>query len=146
MFSSETHSSSPCINLTSHLHYSLVLTFTPTSTSSQTEPGESVIFQPVLQAYSTRHSWILTAHISLGNLEYHWKLFRRQITRTQQFLRSLEQHPSASTQLLATLQLELSNIQDTYKSNEATIILAVNLLNSNQLQPITRCKRSLLPF
>ena len=133
-------------NLTSHLHYSLVLTFTPTSTSSQTEPGETVIFQPVLQVYPTRHSWIITAHISLGNLEHHWKLFRRQITRTQQFLRSLEQHPSASTQLLTTLQLELSNIQDIYKSNEATIISAINLLNSNQPQPITRCKRSLLPF
>ena len=104
-----------------------------------------MIFQPVLQAYPTRHSWIVTTHISLGNLECHWKLFRRQITRTQQFLRSLEQHPSASMQLLATLQLELSNIQDIYKSNEATIISAVNLLNSNQLQPITRHKRSLLP-
>ena len=33
--------------------------------SSQTEPGESVIFQLVLQAYPTRHSWIVTAHVSL---------------------------------------------------------------------------------
>ena len=139
-------SSSACINLTSHIHYSLVLTFSPTSTSSQTAPGESVIFQPVLQAYPTRHSWIITAHISLGNLECHWKLFKRQTIRTQQFLRSLEQYPSASTQLLTTLQLELTNIQDIYKSNEATIVSAINLLNSNQLQPITRCKRSLLPF
>ena len=105
-----------------------------------------MIFQPVLQVYPTRHSWIVTAHISLGNLECHWKLFKRQTIRTQQFLRSLEQYPSASTQLLTTLQLELTNIQDIYKSNEATIISAVNLLNSNQLQPITRCKRSLLPF
>ena len=141
-----THPSFSCINLASHLHYSLVLTFTPTSTSSQTEPGESVIFQPVLQAYPTRHSWIITTHISLGNFECHWKLFSRQITWTQWFLRSLEQHPSASTQLPTTLQLELSNIQDIYKSNEATILSAINLLNSNQLQPITRCKRSLLPF
>ena len=140
------HSSSSCINLTSHLHYSLILMFSPASTSSQTEPGESVIFQPVLQAYPTRHSWIITAHISLGNLEYHWKLFKRQTIRTQQFLRSLEQYPSASMQLLTTLQLELTNIQDIYKSNEATIISAINLLNSNQPQPITRCKRSLLPF
>ena len=37
--------------------------------SSQMELGELVIFQPVLQAYPTRHSWIITAHISLGNLE-----------------------------------------------------------------------------
>ena len=105
-----------------------------------------MIFQPVLQAYPTRHSWIITAHISLGNLECHWKLFKRQLTRTQQFLRSLEQHLSASTQLLTTLQLELSNIQDIYTSSESTITSAINLINSNQPQPITHCKRSLLPF
>ena len=99
-----------------------------------------------LQAYPTRHSWIITAHISLGNLECHWKLFNRQLTRTQQFLRSLDQHPSAPTQLLTTLQLELSNIQDIYKSSETTITSAINLLNSNQLQTNTQCKRSLLPF
>ena len=95
--------------------------------SSQTEPGESVIFQLVLQAYPTQHSWIVTAHISIGNLEHHWKLFKRQITRAQQFLRSLEQHPSASTQLLTTLQLELSNIQDIYKSSETTITSVIQL-------------------
>ena len=110
------------------------------------EPRESVIFQPVLQAYPTRHSWIITAHVSLGNLEHHWKLFSRQLTRTQQFLRSLDQHPSAPTQLLTTLQLELSNMQDMYKSSETTITSAINLLNSNQLQTKTQCKWSLLPF
>ena len=105
-----------------------------------------MIFQPVLQAYPTRHSWIVTAHISLGNLEQHWKLFKRQLTRTQQFLRSLEQHPSASPQLLTILQLELSNIQDIYKSSKISITSAINLLNSNQQQTTTRCKRCLLPF
>ena len=110
------------------------------------KPGESVIFQPVLQAYPTRHSWIITVHVSLGNLECHWKLFNRQLTRTQQFLRSLDQHPSAPTQLLTTLQLELSNIQGIYKFSETTITSAINLLNSNQLQTSTQCKRSLLPF
>ena len=134
------------ISLVSHLRYSLVLIFTPVMNTSQMEPGESVIFQPVLQAYPTRHSWIVTAHISLGNLEWHWKLFKRQLTRTQQFLRSLEQHPLASPQLLTTLQLELSNIQDIYKSNKISITSAINLLNSNQPQITTRCKRSLLPF
>ena len=98
--------------------------------SSQMEPRELVIFQPVLQAYPPRHFWIITAHISLGNFECHWKLFNRQLTRTQQFLRSLDQHPSAPTQLLTTLQLELSNIQDIYKSRETTITSATNLLNS----------------
>ena len=64
----------------------------------------------------------------------------------QQFLRSLDQHPSAPTQLLTTLQLELSNIQDIYKSSETTITSAIKLLNSNQLQTRVQCRRSLLPF
>ena len=114
--------------------------------SSQTDLVELVIFQPILQAYPTRHSWIITAHILLGNLECHWKLFTRQLTRTQQFLRSLDQHLSAPTQLLSTLQLELSNIQEIYSSGESTIISAIKLLQSNQPQTHIHCRRSLLPF
>ena len=101
--------------------------------SSQTDLGELVIFQPILQAYPNRLSWIITAHISLGNLDCHWKLFNRQIAKTQQLLRSLDQHPSAPTQLLSTLQLELSNIQDIYNSGE-TITSAMKLLQSNPPQ------------
>ena len=114
--------------------------------SSQTDPGESVLFQPVLQAYPTQHSWIINAHISLGNLECHWKLFNQQLTRTQQFLRSLDHHPSTPTQLLSTLHLELSNIQDIYNSGESTVTSAIKLLQSNQPQTHTHGKRSLLPF
>ena len=114
--------------------------------SSQMDLGELVIFQPVLQAYPTRHSWIITAHILLGNLECHWKLFTRQLTRTQQFLRSLDGHPSAPTQLLSTLQLELSNIQDIYNSGESTVTSAIKLLQSNQPQIHICHRRSLLPF
>ena len=114
--------------------------------SSQMELGELVIFQPVLQAYPTRHSWIITAHVSLGNLEQHWKLFTRQLTRTQQFLRSLDQHPSVPTQLLTTLQLELSNIQDIYKSSETPITSAFQLLNSNQLQTQANAGGAYSPF
>ena len=141
-----THSSSYNIIINYHLHYSLVLTLTPTMNLSQPELEELVIFQPVVQAYPTRHSWIITTHVSLGSLEHQWKLFTRQLTRTQQFLRSLDQHPSAQGQLLSTLQLELSNIQDIYKSGESTITSAIQLLNSNQLQKHAQCRRSLLPF
>ena len=114
--------------------------------SSQTDHGELVIFQPVLQAYPTRHSWITTAHILLGNLECHWRLFNRQLAKTQQFIRSLDQHPSAPTQLLSMLQLELSNIQDIYHSGETTITSAIKLLQTNQPQTHIHCRRSLLPF
>ena len=64
----------------------------------------------------------------------------------KQFLTSLECHPSASPLLITTLHLELANIQDLYKSHETLIMSAVNLLNSNQPQPTTRHRRSLLPF
>ena len=119
-----------CIIINYHLHYSIILTLTSTMNSSQTDLGELVIFQLVLQAYPTRHSWIITAYILLGNLECHWKLFNRQLTKTQQLLRYLDQHPLAPTQLLSTLQLELSNIQDIYNSGEKTITSAIKLLQS----------------
>ena len=65
---------------------------------------------------------------------------------TQQFLRSLDQHPSAPTQLLSTLQLELSNIEDIYNSGETTITSAIKLLQSNQPQTHIHHRRSLLTF
>ena len=123
----------------------------PTTNSSRRGCGESVIFQPVLQAYPTHHSWIITAHVSLGNLECHWKAFNRQLARTQQLLCSLDQQPSAQAQLLSVLQVELSNIEDIYNSGKTTIISAIKLLQSNpsfdgQLQPHTHHRRSSLPF
>ena len=132
--------------INTHLHYSTILMLTPTTNSSRMELGESVIFQPVLQAYPTHHSWIVTAHVSLGNLECHWRTFNRKFDRTQQLLQSLDQHPSAPTQLLSTLQLELSNIKDIYNSGKMTIASAIKLLQSNQPQTHIHCRRSLLPF
>ena len=134
-----------------HLHYSMPFMIMPTTNSSRRELGESIIFQPVLLAYPTCHSWIITAHVSLGNLKCHWKAFNRQIARTQQLLCSMDQQPSAQTQLLSMLQVELSNIEDIYNSGKTTIISAIKLLQSNpyfdgQLQSHTCCRRSLLPF
>ena len=125
-----------------HLHYSTIFMLTPTTNSSRRELGESVIFQPVLQAYPTRHSWIITAHVSLGNLEFHWKTFSRQLAR----IASLDQQPSAPTQLLSTLQVELSNIEDIHNPGKPTIISAIKLLQSNQPEIHICCRRSLLAF
>ena len=133
-----------------HLHYSMLFMLMPTTNSSRKELGESAIFQPVLQAYLTHHSWIITVHVSLGNLECHWKTFNRQFARTLQLLCSLDQQPSVQTQLLSTLPLELKNIEDIYNSGK-TIISAIKLLQSNpsfdgQSQPHIHCRSSLLPF
>ena len=61
--------------ITTHLHYRTLFMLTPTTNSSRKELGESIIFQPILQAYPTCHSWIITAHVSQGHLECHWKAF-----------------------------------------------------------------------
>ena len=117
-----------------HLHYSTIFMLTPTTNSSRMELGESVIFQPVLQAYPTWHSWIITTHVSLGNLACYWKTFNRQLDRTQQLLWSLDQQPSAPTQLLSTLQVELSNIKDIYNSGKTTIPICDESMCSISLQ------------
>ena len=126
-----------------------MITFT--TTLSGRELRESVILQPVLQAYLTCHSWIIMAHVSLGHLEHHWKAFNRQLIRTCQLLQFLSQQQSAPTQLLATLKVELTNIEDMYNSCKPTIISAINLLNTNpsfngQSQSHTCHRKSLLPF
>ena len=125
--------------------------FTITTNSSGKELEESVIFQPVLQAYQTCHSWIITAHFSLGHLECHWKVFNRQLVRTEQLLHFLDQQPSAPTQLLSTLQVELTNIEDIYNSCKTTIISTIKLLHTNpsfnrQSQSHIHHRGSLLPF
>ena len=75
------------------------------------------------------YSWLITAHISLGPLGCHWKTFNRQMDRTCQLLQFLSQQPSAPIQLLATLQVELTNIINIYISYKPVIIPAINLLN-----------------
>ena len=63
------------------------------------ESWESVLFKPVLKAYPMHHSWIITAHVSLGNLEKQWKMFIKPLDRPQQLLDSFLQKPSAPTHL-----------------------------------------------
>ena len=121
------------------------------TTSSTRELGESVLFQPVLKAYPTNHSWIITAHISLGYLECHWKYFNRQADKTCQPLQFLSHWPAAPTHLISPLQVELTNINDIYNSCKPTNISAINLLNTDpsfdgHVNNNNHLKRSLLPF
>ena len=82
-----------------------MITLITASTTRKIE--ESVLFQPVLKAYPTCHSWIITAHASLGHLECHWKYFNRQVGKTCQLLQFLSHHPAAPTHLQSPLQVEL---------------------------------------
>ena len=103
-----------------------MITFTSASTTK--EIGESVLFQPVLKTYPTCHSWIITAHVSLGHLECHWKYFNRQLDKTLQLLVFLTHQPEAPSHLLSPLQVELTTINDMYNAYKPTIISAINLL------------------
>ena len=101
------------------------------TTSSGRVLGELVLFQLALKAYPTCHSWIITAHVSLGHLEQHWKAFNRWFIGTCQLLQFLRQQPSTPAQPISTLQVELSNIDDIYNACKPTIISAINLINTN---------------
>ena len=115
---------------------------------------ESVFFQPVLKAYPTHHSWMITTHVSLGNLEKQWKLFTQQMIRTHQILPSLLQIPEAPTQLLSGLIgliAELSNLNNIYTSYQPLIQEATQILltepSFNSIPVSSKhMKRSLLPF
>ena len=109
----------------------MICMITLATASTTREMGESVLFQHVLKAYPTCHSWIITVHISLGHLEHHWKYYNRQMDKTCQLLLFLSHHPAAPTHLLSPLQVEFDTINDMYDSCRPTIISAINLLNTN---------------
>ena len=126
-----------------------MITFTNASTTK--EIGESVLFQPVLKTNPTCHSWIITAHVPLGHLEYHCKYFNRQLDKTHQLLLFVGHQPVAPTHLLSPPQVELTIINDMYNSCEPTSISAINFLNTDpsfdwHTHSNTHCRRSLLPF
>ena len=115
------------------------------------ENRESVLFQSVLKTYPSHHSWMITAHVSLGNMEKQWKLFTKQMIRTHQLLTSLIQKPAAPTQLLSGLEAELSNLNSIYTCFQPLIQAATQLLlkehSFDRIPASGKCmKRSLLPI
>ena len=77
--------------------------------------------------------------------------FNRQVDRTQQLLQFLSKQSSAPTQLLATIQVELTNINYTYISYKPITIPVINHLNMDpsfdgNSKHNNHIRRSLLPF
>ena len=129
----------------------MICTITLATTSTTKKIGESLLFQPVLKAYPTCHSWIITAHISLAHLEHHWRYFNRQLDKTHQLVLFLSHQPAAPTHLISPLHIELTTFNDMYNSCKPTIISAINLLNTDpsfdgHIHSNTHCRGSLLPF
>ena len=65
---------------------------------------------------------------SLGNTEKQWRMFIKQMDRTQQLLKSLLQKPLATTPLLSPLEAELTNLDSIHKSYKTLILVAIHLL------------------
>ena len=95
--------------------------------------------------------WIITTHVSLGNLEKQWRMFTRQLDRTQQLLNSLLQKPLTPTHLFSTLEAELTSLDSIHTSYKPLILAATQLLKnetsfSGVLVSNKHVRRSLLPF
>ena len=97
------------------------------------------------------HSWIITAHVSLGNLEKQWRMLIKQMERMQQLLNSIQQKPLAPTHMISTMQAELTNLDSIHTSYRPLILAATQLLkiqpSFNGVSTSNRhTRRSLLPF
>ena len=97
------------------------------------------------------HSWIITAHVSLGNLEKQWRMFVKQMGWIQQLLNSLQQKHLAPTYMISALQVELTNLVSIYTSYKPLILTVTQLLRKeptfNGVSPFNiHTRRSLLPF
>ena len=90
-----------------------------------------MLFHPVLKAYPIRHSWIITAHISLGDLNRQQHMFNYQKTLPHQLLVKLQDQKLASQLVLNALLVEFSSIDSIYESYRPTILSAVQLLKAD---------------
>ena len=128
-----------------------MITFVNTTTTR--ESRESILFQSVLKAYPTciilGSSWLMYA---LGNLKKQWRMFIKQIDRTQHLLKSFLQKPLAPSHLLSPLESELTNLdryphilKTTYFGSHSTFKEGTFIWLSLSLYH-TCMRRSLLPF
>ena len=135
-----------------HLLYRIFFLGMLTSATPEWESWESVICHQVLKAYPTCHSWIITTHVSLGDLEKQWKMFLQWKARSQLLLNSLQQKPLVSSCLLSVLQEKSANLDSIYTSYKPlNAQLGTQLLKRepsfNGMSLFSKCtKRSPLSF
>ena len=91
---------------------------------------ESGLFQSVLKAYPMRHSWKITAQISIGDLNTQLHMFNPLKALAEELLMRLQHQPFASNFVLNALLGEFSNVNNIYKSYEPIKQTAVELLRT----------------
>ena len=119
---------------------------------AQGERIESVLFQPILVAYPTRHSWIISAHINLGTLNKPMHMFNRQKNIVHETISNRRNHPDDTIELLQPLQVKLDNLHRLFMAYKPVFSSAMNILqiqpsfDRKPIPPLGRKKWSLLPF
>ena len=93
---------------------------------------ELVLFQPILVAYPTRHSWIISAHINLGTLNKPMHMFNRQKNIVCEMISKLRSHPDDAIEPLQPLQVELDNLHSLFMAYKPVFSSARSIL---QMQP-----------
>ena len=83
-------------------------------TLAQGKRIELVLFQPILAAYPTRHSWIISAHINLGTLHKPMDMFNRQKNIVCEMISKLRNHPDDEIEPIQPLQVELDNLHNLF--------------------------------
>ena len=97
-----------------HSQFDFCFRFLLLHTLAQGERIESVLFQPILAAYPTRHSWIISAHINLGTLLKPMHMFNRQKNIVHETISKLRNHPDDAIEPLQPLQIELDNLHNLF--------------------------------
>ena len=103
-----------------HSQFDFCFRFLLLHTLAQGERIESVLSQPILAAYHTRHSWIISAHINLGTLHKPMHMFNRQKNIVCETICKHRNHPDDEIEPLQPLQVELDNLHNLRVSSYRT--------------------------
>ena len=119
---------------------------------AQGEKIESVLFQPILVAYPTRYSWIISTHINLGTLNRPMHMFNRQKNIVREMISKLRNHPDDTIEPLQPLQVKLDNLHSVFMAYKPVFSSTMSILqmqpsfDGKPIPPSRRKKWSLLPF
>ena len=119
-------------NLALHSQFDFCFRFLLLHTLAQGKRIELVLFQPILAAYPTRHSWIISAHINLGTLHKPMHMFNRQKNIVHETISKLRNHPDDEIEPLQPLQVELDNLHNLFMAYKPVFSSARSIL---QMQP-----------
>ena len=93
---------------------------------------ESALFGPILAAYPTRHSWIISAHINLGTLNKPMHMFNRQKNIVCEMISKPRNHLDDTIEPLQPIQVELDNLHSLFMVYKPVFSSAMSIL---QMQP-----------